>query len=257
MANPVLLSDCKIYLGAYDLTGSARRVQMTGAKAELTDSRFGDGHEAYFPGLQQVSSECGGFFSSSALANGEPDPVIFDKWNTYAAGVPLLVAPPYAPTAAAGADGNTAYMVVGGQFQYEGMSGNHGETLAYRFTTKPGTLYRLYRQTIAYPKTALNGNANGTAYQLGVLAAGQTLVAALHVFAAATANYTVKIQSDDNSGFTTPTDRITFAAVTGLTHEVKKLDGAVATDDYWRVNITKTAGQITAAVSFSIVPTAA
>lgn len=253
MANPVLLSDCKVYHGACDLTGSLRQVTMTASKAELGDSRFGDAHDAYFPGLQQVTCSGSGLFSSSALASGEPDPAIFAALNTYAAGLPVVMAPPYAPAASAGADGNIAYMVVGGPFQYDAMSGTHGELLGYSFGTKPGSGYRLYRQTIVYPKTAISATGNGAAHQYGTLDTGETMVVSLHVFAASSANYVVKIQSDDNSGFSSATDRITFATVTGVTHEVKTLAGPVATDDYWRVNITRTGGDITLAVTLSIV----
>lgn len=252
MADPVLLSDCKVYFGAYDLTGSLRQVQMTAAKAELGDSRFGDSHEAYFPGLQQVECSGTGLFSSSAASGGEPDPGIFAALNTYAAGLPTVMAPPYAPSASAGASGNIAYLVAGGPFAYDAMSGTHGELLGYTFSTKPGSGYRLYRQTIVYPKTAISATGNGSAFQLGTLDTGETLVASLHVFAASSASYVIKIQSDDNSGFSSATDRVTFATVTDITSEVKKLDGPVATDDYWRVNITRTSGDITLAVTLSI-----
>jgi hypothetical protein len=251
----VLLSDCKVYFGGYDLTASLNQVTMTAAKAELGDSRFGDGHEAYFPGLQQVTCSGTGFFSSSAAAGtvaGEPDPGIFAALNTYASGLPVVFAPPNAPAASAGAFGNIAYMVVGGPFQYDAMSGEHGQLLGYTFGTKPGSGYWLSRQSILFPKTAISATTQGTGLQLGTLDAGETLVASLHVFVASSANYDITIESDDNSGFSSATTRATFANVTGVTHQVVKVAGPVATDDYWRAVLTRTGGSITAAVTLSL-----
>jgi hypothetical protein len=50
-----------------------------------------------------------------------------------------------------------------------------------------------------------------------------------------TPTITVKIQSDDNSGMTTPTDRITFSAVTAIGAQFATPITFVAGERYWRM----------------------
>ena len=79
-----------------------------------------------------------------------------------------------------------------------------------------------------------NGNSTGT--QLGAVSASQRVWCAVHVLTAggtSTPTLTVKIQSDDNAGFTSATDRITLTNFTAKGAQFSSLVGAV-TDDYWR-----------------------
>lgn len=89
------------------------------------------------------------------------------------------------------------------------------------------------------PVTVALATANGTGNQLGAVSATQSIYAALHVFfvSGTTPSMTVTIQSDDNAGFTSATDRITFTANTALGFEMKSLAGAI-TDTYWRARYT-------------------
>ena len=68
------------------------------------------------------------------------------------------------------------------------------------------------------------------------------------------ASMTLKIQSDDNSGMSSPTDRITsFTAATGTGYQWGSVAGAI-TDDYWRCVYTITGtGTITFAVAAGII----
>lgn len=67
---------------------------------------------------------------------------------------------------------------------------------------------------------------------------GKRLYAALHVTAAAGTNLAVKIQSDDNSGFTTPTDRITFTTVSATGWQFSSVAGPLVSETYWRTVVT-------------------
>ena len=98
------------------------------------------------------------------------------------------------------------------------------------------------RGQLAHPaNTARGSSAAGTAIQLGAVSATQRLYAALHVAnasgTAADQTLIVKIQSDDNSSFTSATDRITFTTASGLTEQITSVAGAI-TDDYWRAQWT-------------------
>lgn len=84
---------------------------------------------------------------------------------------------------------------------------------------------------------ALSATGSGTGQQHGAVSSTQTLYAALHVVAFNGTSLDVKIQSDDNSGFTSATDRITFTQATGVTSQRSTLAGAI-TDDWWRADWT-------------------
>ena len=46
-----------------------------------------------------------------------------------------------------------------------------------------------------------------------------------------------QLQSDDNSSFTSPTDRITFTGITAIGADFQSVAGAI-TDTHWRLNYT-------------------
>lgn len=104
---------------------------------------------------------------------------------------------------------------------------------------------------ILHPKTARSSSSTTTGVQVGALAGG-TGYAALHVFAGTASTLDVVIQSDDNSGFTSATNRITFTQATGPTSQWATVTSA-GTDDYWRVSWTVGGGTWTFAVTFGIV----
>lgn len=252
MAEPVLLSDCKVYLGPVDLTSTVRSINMSAATAEQPNSRMGDTVEGMYPGLVQLNCSVGGFFGAGA---GDSDPTIWGRFNGYAAGTPLTFCPPRAPTVTAGAALNTCYVACGPQLSYETW-GNHGDLLPYTFKTAPETTKRgLYRQTISIPKTtAANAATSGSGPLLGLLAAGYQMVVTYHLFAiSGGTNLTLALESDDNSGFTSTTSRGTAVLTTaaGAVSGQFVVAGAIATDTYWRVTATNT-GVVTYTVMASL-----
>lgn len=82
--------------------------------------------------------------------------------------------------------------------------------------------------------------ANGSALQLGTLDTGETMYAVLHVISASGSSPTldVLVTSDNGSGFSSATTRITFTQQTGAGYEWKSLAGPIATDDWWRFQWT-------------------
>lgn len=139
------------------------------------------------------------------------------------------------------ADGSTAYLMNGIALSYSPFGGNPGE-LAMSSVRAASASSPIVRGKVLHPyATARSSSGTGTGRQLGAVAAGKSLYAALHVLSASgtTPSLTVKVQSDDNSGFTTPTDRITFTAETDVTSHYQwgSVAGAI-TDDYWRISYT-------------------
>lgn len=152
------------------------------------------------------------------------------------------------------ADGSITYFGRTLTTSYTPLEGAPGELAMARFTSKTSTGPLVRGRRIHPTSVARSATGNGTGYQLGALSSSQTLYAALHVLdRTGTASMTLKIQSDDNSGFTSATDRITsFTAATGRGYQWGSVAGAVA-DDYWRCVYTITGtGTITFGVSAGI-----
>ena len=78
----------------------------------------------------------------------------------------------------------------------------------------------------------------GTAVALVGPTATQKVYALLQVTAAAGTDLVVKIQSDNNSGFTSATDRLTFSTVSAIGTQLASLAGDLSTETHWRAVAT-------------------
>lgn len=96
----------------------------------------------------------------------------------------------------------------------------------------------LIRGTVDTAST-ITSTGSSTGAQLGAVSSTQRVWAAVHFLTAGgtTPSITLKVQSDNNSGFTSPTDRITFTAATAKGAQFGSTLGAI-TDDYWRATWT-------------------
>lgn len=92
----------------------------------------------------------------------------------------------------------------------------------------------------------------GSAIALTGPAAGRSLYGILHVTATTGTNLVVKIQSDDNAGFTSPTDRITFATMSATGWQQSSVAGSLITETHWRVTATVGSGSFTWCCYFGI-----
>lgn len=93
----------------------------------------------------------------------------------------------------------------------------------------------------------------GTAVALTGPTAAQRLYAILNVTAAAGTNLAVKIQSDDNAGFTSPTDRITFSTVSATGWQYSSVAGDLSTETYWRAVATIATVTFTFAIAIGVI----
>lgn len=138
------------------------------------------------------------------------------------------------------ADGSFAYLMRGITLGYSPVEGQVGD-LAMTKVSGQSSTGALVRGQLIHPGSASRtSSSTGTGRQMGAVTSTQSLYAALHVLSisgTSTPTLTVKIQSDDNAGFTSATDRITFTANTAVGYEWKSVAGAI-TDDYWRVSYT-------------------
>ncbi len=153
-----------------------------------------------------------------------------------------------------GTEGTAAYVFGGVYSTMVPIGGAVGEMAPYSVTAMPTMRqfgHRMARGLLEANRTVTaTGNTTG-ANTLGALSATQRLGANLHVFtlSGTSPSIAVKVQSDDNSGFTTPIDRITFTTATTRTGEYKDVAGAV-TDTYWRASWTVTG--TTPSIAFAV-----
>ena len=158
------------------------------------------------------------------------DATLFPLLGT--AGVPKSVC-------TASADGSVAYLLKSIPLSYTPVSGAVGE-LASATISGSSSTGPVVRGLLIHPSNvARTSSGTGTGRQIGAVAAGKKVYAALHVLAASgtSPELDVIVQSDDNAGFTSPTTRLTFSTATGRTSELLSAAGAI-TDDYWRVSYT-------------------
>jgi len=196
----------------------------------------------------------GGFLSHKpGLKSGE---FMIDKWQDFAADVwddelglaaigsqyAFSVAPNVTGTETAG---DPAWFSRGIATNYAPMSAAVGDPVKGPVSGVFDTVF--VRGQVAHPKAARTATGTGTALVLAGPTAAQSLYVALHVTAySGLTNVVFKVQSDDNPGFSSATDRITLSTVTGVTSQFTSVAGNFSTETHHRVTWTVTgAGSIT------------
>ena len=236
----------RIHVGHLDLS-DADEVSFgpISAVAVPFPSFMAGGFVQFRPGL--ISGE----FNVSAYQDFAAD-VLDDEIGVSGLGsqYPVSVAPNATATDAAG---DPAYFSRGLIGSYDPFGGAKGDAAKANI----GMMYdtALIRGVLAVPKAARTASGNGTAIALAGPTATQRLYAALHVFAySGFTNVVVKVQSDDSGAMSSPTDRITFATVTGTpASEFASVAGSFASETHHRAIWTVTGtGSITFAVYFGV-----
>lgn len=98
---------------------------------------------------------------------------------------------------------------------------------------------QLVRGQVLHPEAARTATGNGTATAFTTPTATQTLYANFHVLSVTGAGtITFTIQTDDNSGMTTPTTRITSSAFAAVGAQRSTLAGALSGESHIRTTWT-------------------
>jgi hypothetical protein len=227
-------------------------LELTADAVEFT-TYCSNGIREYRQGLKSWTATGEGFHDFAA-GSTVADPLVPGEEFTPTAlttGTNLTVCP------VDGTEGAVTYLA---EAAYTSLSplvgGAVGEAAKYGFTAMPyGSGRRMLRGVLEANRTVTSSSSTTGSNTLGAVATGARVGASLHVLSLAgtSPSITVKIQSDDNSGFSSPTDRITFAAATTRSGQFGVLAGPV-TDTYWRATYTVsgTGPSIAFAVSIGI-----
>ena len=221
------LTDGRCFIEGYDLSSHVNSMNLNLTSEELdTTSINSGGYRSRTGGLQDAQFTANGYFEAGA---NKPDALL--GASTGSEHIITVMADSGA--------GNTSYFFKATQFDYT-LLGAVGDLTPFNISASQSADKPIKATQMNDDSATITASGNTTGRQLGAVSATQSVYASIHVWSVAgtsTPTLTAKIQSDDNSSFTSATDRITMSSATAITSEYKSQAGAI-TDDYWRVNWT-------------------
>lgn len=227
------LLNARLWLGGFDVSGHASAVQLEQAAALLDDTVLMQSAVSRAGGLPGAKLHAEGYWDTAADA----DTGLFPQLGL--TNVPVSVA------SQGGAEGTVGYTFLAAIGSYA-PGGTIGDLL--RFAVDGESAGTAIARGLVGMNRTMAATATGPALPLGVLGTGQSLSVGVHCLAltGTTPSVVLTVESDDNSGFTTPVTRLTFGALTLPGSDFKALVGPVATETYWRVKATITGTGVSA-----------
>lgn len=229
MAKFVLL-DCDVFTNGYEFSSKVNTLTVNAEADSLPTTNFASGGwEEMVGGIKRGMIDYSGFASHGS---GEISTVLRSDGTL---GGSCLVSVSKDNT-----ENGDAFSMKSTHTTVTAMGGAVGEVAPISASFKSGVSGGgfLAGRLIATNASRTSSSAS-TGYQYGALTSSQRLYSALHVTSASGTSPTldVVIQSDDNSGFSSATSRITHTQFTDIGSELSSVAGAVA-DDYWRASWT-------------------
>lgn len=220
-----ILLDCRLFAVGADFSGVSNKIELSAEHEvkERTNYRS-SGYKEVKAGL--ASAEISGEGQWEA---GDPSRVDDASWAA------LGGTGPYTACAEDSIVGALAYFTKGMRADFK-FGEAVGEINPWSGTVKSS--WPLVRGQIAHPAgTPRTATGTGTALNLGAVAAGKRLYAALHVLSVAgtTPSITARVESDDAVGMASPTTRLTFGAANAVSGDILRTDGTAITDTYYRL----------------------
>ena len=239
-------TDMSVLFGEYDIACHAKSVEAPTVDVTALDTTAvcaSSGWRTFIGGIKGVS------WSADIMQDfdeNEVDELIGLDSAQFNASTPLSVLP------AGTAYGDLGYTFRAISFNYAPVAATVGD-IAMANIGGAARQGPVVRGTILHPpSTARTSTGDGTGAQIGALSASQSMYVAVHITAASGTSPTLdlELESDDNSGFSSATSRITFTQATTTGWQWAKVDGAI-TDDYWR--ITYTLGGTSPSFEFAVI----
>jgi hypothetical protein len=223
----LVATDCKIYLGAYDISGDSRMVEWGESSDALEDTTFGATAKGNNVGLDDVSFQAQGF---NGFAAAGMDAIIsgYARVGT----LPVTVA------AEGGDVGEMARFFKSLRTAYSPISAGVGELVPFAFSAANGNACAV--RGVIGATGSKSSTSQGAAYNLGAVAAGKRVYGALHVLSASGAAPTldVTVESDSLEAFSSATTVLTFAQKSAIGYDWQQSNGSAITDGWWRVKWT-------------------
>lgn len=229
-----ILKNVRIFSGGADLTGQSNKVELGGEFEEKDTTNFASYDVATDSVWKEVKAGLGAAKLAAAgqWQAGDIGQVDDDAWAALGGVGAWTVCPVTA------AVGGLAYIVNGMRSTYK-FGGGVGDVNPWEGGA--ASTWPLARGLSAHPPaTARTATGNGSAITLPAVAASQFLIASLHVLSVAgtaAPTITVKIQSDADNTFASPTDQLAFTAATTRGGQIARVGGAI-TDTSYRASWT-------------------
>lgn len=228
------ITNAYAFVGGHDFTGDMNTWRLGGeADAEECTNMRSGGWREYKLGLKKSMLELGGHWQSEAA--DAVDPETFDNMG---------VANRVITTGQLETEGEPAFIHRGMQADYT-VGGDLGRISPFRVTAN-GTdgPTGVVRGGLAVKKTTITTTgAKGTALNLGLIGAGRHLYATLHLLGTAGTSITAQVESDEDNTWSSATSRIAFGAQTVANgYWGARVAGAIANDDWFRLNVTAITG---------------
>lgn len=251
MAGATVLLNCKVYIGALDLSGDSNSVQLQHGAEMLDDTVFREVSvgttRSFKPGLKTVELNASLFWNN----DGTTDLAQFQQigLSDQVMSVALI----------GEVEGDRVHFTRGVRGSYNPASGEVGQILTAALAARASNAPLVRGQLLQRGTKTATGNSTGI--NMGS-AENKVIYSALHVTAPVTAGGGGEqiigiIESDDNSGFTTPITRLTHTTMTARGSDWQQASiGAGITDNWWRAQWTISGASPSFAIywSFGMIP---
>jgi len=226
-----VIKNGKILLNGYDLSGEHNSVELTVSREERDVTTFGAVGMKRLAGMQSFSVSGSGFFEAGAgtgviADRAHIDTVIAPNLGTSAAEITIM---PQGTSV-----GSPGFMSQMNTFEYA-PGGSVGDVMGFTFAGKGEGVPLVQGTVLKSGLIAATGTTTG--FNLGH-STSHIGYATLHVTSTSgpgDRTLNVTIQSDNSSGFASPTTRITFTGITtALGSEWKSTTVSSSTDVWWR-----------------------
>lgn len=232
--------DVTTWLSGYDLTGDSNATTTNIEVEPGIDTRFRMRGQSRIGGLHTASTNVNGFASYGAAE-------VDDTLNNGLGALHVLSQSPD------GDEGSVAWFWVARSFSYQTF-GAVGEVSPFTLAAQSARANGARGVGAVRGRVLKTNDANvsatgpaGTAYELGAVASGRYLYAALHVFAAGT-TVTAVLQSAPDNTFAAPTTRATFGPITATGAVWATRVAGPITDTWYRLNVTAITGSFSLAL---------
>lgn len=221
-----ILTNVRTFAVAADLTSVTNKVELAAEVEDKDTTNYASaGWKETLGGIASAEISAEGQWEA-----GDPSKVDDASWATLGGVGPWSISGNNAA-----AVGDLAYFTSALRADYK-LGESVGEVAPWTSTAKSS--WPLVRGQFAHPPgTARTATGTGTGLNLGAVATGKRLYAALHVLSVAgtTPSITARVESSVDNTFAAPTTRLTFTAATAVGGQILRTDGTAITDTWWRI----------------------
>ena len=213
-----IIQDEKVFFGGYNLTASVMSYTLEMSRETQDDTTLNDDSRSNLLGLRAVTAQVEGLHDAVPYDAGLNDALSLND-------TPFSMA-------MTGTQGGLAYFFNATLGDYTPIQGSVGDIKGY--SAGAASRGKLVRGIWLLNGSGLSSTGNGTAYEIGAVAAGQKLYINTHLygFNAGGDAISIDIESDASDDFTgSETTQATIAPATSLTSVYTVVDGAIT--DTW------------------------